>query len=260
MSDQKGVPTIVKQITKSQKALIVVIFSRYRDNLHQFSRQTLDSINGTVKTIQFIGAPDYQARKEFIRLKTAFQLRDNLHQFSRQTLDSINGTVKTIQFIGAPDYQARKEFIRLKPIQVIIAPEYETREEFLQLKTIQVIIAPEYETREEFLQSVPELTGLAVRCHLSFDAVVKTVFQLRDKLHLFSRQTLESVTGIVKAIQFTGAPDYQARKEFIRSKTIQVIIAPEYETREEFLQLKTIQVIIAPEYETREEFLQCELL
>ncbi|KAL0198890.1 hypothetical protein M9458_007430, partial [Cirrhinus mrigala] len=36
---------------------------------------------------------------------------------------------------------------------------------------------------QRFPTAVPELTGLAVSSHLSFDAVVNTAFQLRDKLH-----------------------------------------------------------------------------
>ncbi|XP_073702618.1 E3 ubiquitin/ISG15 ligase TRIM25-like [Garra rufa] len=66
------------------------------------------------------------------------------------------------------------------------------------------------------LPSVPGLTGLAVSCHLSFDAVVKTMIQLRDNLHNFSRETIENITGIVKTIQVFGAPDYQTRKDFLR--------------------------------------------
>ncbi|XP_051742743.1 tripartite motif-containing protein 16-like isoform X1 [Ctenopharyngodon idella] len=70
-----------------------------------------------------------------------------------------------------------------------------------------------------FLQSLPSvsgLTGLALNSHLSFDAVVKTMFQLRDKLHQFSRETIENISGRVKTIQVIGAPEYQTRKEFIR--------------------------------------------
>ncbi|KAF4116442.1 hypothetical protein G5714_003931 [Onychostoma macrolepis] len=66
------------------------------------------------------------------------------------------------------------------------------------------------------LRSIRGLTGLAVNCHLSFDAVVKTVLQLRDKLHQFSRETIENISGTVKTIQIIGAPEYQTRKEFLR--------------------------------------------
>uniref|UniRef100_A0A673IWA5 Uncharacterized protein n=1 Tax=Sinocyclocheilus rhinocerous TaxID=307959 RepID=A0A673IWA5_9TELE len=66
------------------------------------------------------------------------------------------------------------------------------------------------------LRSIPGLTGLAVNCHLSFDAVVKTAFQLRDKLHQFSRETIENISGTVKTIQIIGIPEYQNRKEFLR--------------------------------------------
>uniref|UniRef100_A0A8C1R6A3 Uncharacterized protein n=1 Tax=Cyprinus carpio TaxID=7962 RepID=A0A8C1R6A3_CYPCA len=58
--------------------------------------------------------------------------------------------------------------------------------------------------------------GYSVSPHLSFDDVMKSVFQLRDKLQQFCREETEKIIETVK--------------------TIQVIIAPEYETREEFLQ------------------------
>ncbi|KAF4116443.1 E3 ubiquitin/ISG15 ligase TRIM25-like isoform X2 [Onychostoma macrolepis] len=52
--------------------------------------------------------------------------------------------------------------------------------------------------------------------HLTFNDVVKSVSQLRDKLQDFCKEETEKIIETVK--------------------TIQVIIAPEYETREEFLQ------------------------
>ncbi|XP_050961724.1 tripartite motif-containing protein 16-like protein isoform X4 [Labeo rohita] len=58
--------------------------------------------------------------------------------------------------------------------------------------------------------------GYTVSSHLSFDDVVKSVSQLRDKLQQICRDETERIGETVK--------------------TIQVIIAPEYETREEFLQ------------------------
>uniref|UniRef100_A0A673J6R4 E3 ubiquitin/ISG15 ligase TRIM25-like n=1 Tax=Sinocyclocheilus rhinocerous TaxID=307959 RepID=A0A673J6R4_9TELE len=75
-----------------------------------------------------------------------------------------------------------------------------------------------------FLQSLSSATvslsgstdGYSVSPHLSFDDVMKSVFQLRDKLQQFCREETEKITEIVK--------------------TIQVIIAPEHETRAEFLQ------------------------
>ncbi|KAL1278995.1 hypothetical protein QQF64_025668, partial [Cirrhinus molitorella] len=58
--------------------------------------------------------------------------------------------------------------------------------------------------------------GYTVSSQQSFDDVMKSVFQLRDKLQEFCKEETEKITEIVK--------------------TIQVIIAPEYETRVEFLQ------------------------
>ncbi|XP_050961726.1 E3 ubiquitin-protein ligase TRIM47 isoform X6 [Labeo rohita] len=60
--------------------------------------------------------------------------------------------------------------------------------------------------------------GYTVSSHLSFDDVIRSVSQLRDKLQQFCREETDRITETVKPIQ--------------------VIIAPEYETREEFLQLK----------------------
>ncbi|XP_048050140.1 E3 ubiquitin-protein ligase TRIM47-like isoform X4 [Megalobrama amblycephala] len=58
--------------------------------------------------------------------------------------------------------------------------------------------------------------GFTVSSHLSFDEVVKSVSQLRDKLQQFCSEETEKISG--------------------RVKTVQVILAPEYQTREEFLQ------------------------
>ncbi|XP_067237251.1 E3 ubiquitin/ISG15 ligase TRIM25-like isoform X2 [Chanodichthys erythropterus] len=73
-----------------------------------------------------------------------------------------------------------------------------------------------------FLQSLSSFSlsgstdGFTVSSHLSFDEVVKSVSQLRDKLLQFCSEETEKISG--------------------RVKTVQVILAPEYQTREEFLQ------------------------
>ncbi|KAL1278990.1 hypothetical protein QQF64_025663 [Cirrhinus molitorella] len=41
--------------------------SRLRDKLQEFCRETIDNISGTMKTIQVIGAPEYQTREEFLQ-------------------------------------------------------------------------------------------------------------------------------------------------------------------------------------------------
>uniref|UniRef100_A0A673IZL0 Tripartite motif-containing protein 16-like n=1 Tax=Sinocyclocheilus rhinocerous TaxID=307959 RepID=A0A673IZL0_9TELE len=51
---------------------------------------------------------------------------------------------------------------------------------------------------------------------LYLQEVLKTAFQLRDKLHQFSRETIENISGTVKTIQIIGIPEYQNRKEFLR--------------------------------------------
>ncbi|KAK9978606.1 hypothetical protein ABG768_020350 [Culter alburnus] len=77
-----------------------------------------------------------------------------------------------------------------------------------------------------FLQSLSSVSlsgstdGFAISSHLSFDEVVKSVSQLRDKLLQFCSEETEKISG--------------------RVKTIQVILAPEYQTREEFLQYSTL--------------------
>uniref|UniRef100_A0A9J8BTW9 Tripartite motif-containing protein 16 n=1 Tax=Cyprinus carpio carpio TaxID=630221 RepID=A0A9J8BTW9_CYPCA len=45
---------------------VVKIEFQLRDELQQFSRETLDNISGRVKSIQVIGTPEYQTRKEFL--------------------------------------------------------------------------------------------------------------------------------------------------------------------------------------------------
>ncbi|ROL41286.1 Tripartite motif-containing protein 16 [Anabarilius grahami] len=73
-----------------------------------------------------------------------------------------------------------------------------------------------------FLQSLSSVSlsestdGFTISSHLSFDEVVKSVSQLRDKLQQFCSEETEKISG--------------------RVKTVQVILAPEYQTREEFLQ------------------------
>ncbi|XP_050958929.1 tripartite motif-containing protein 16-like isoform X2 [Labeo rohita] len=50
----------------------------------------------------------------------------------------------------------------------------------------------------------------------SFDAVVKSVSQLRDELQQYSRETIEKLSERVKTIQVIGIPEYQTRQEFLR--------------------------------------------
>ncbi|XP_077058548.1 tripartite motif-containing protein 16-like [Siphateles boraxobius] len=73
-----------------------------------------------------------------------------------------------------------------------------------------------------FLQSLPSLyhsgstDGFSISSHLSFDNIVKSVSQLRDKLLQFCRETIEKSYRIAKSIQDFGAPEYQTREEFLQ--------------------------------------------
>ncbi|KAK2917128.1 hypothetical protein Q8A67_001502 [Cirrhinus molitorella] len=73
-----------------------------------------------------------------------------------------------------------------------------------------------------FLQSLPSvsLSGFALSPHLSFDKVVETFSQLRDKLQQFSRETIANIYRKVKAIQVIGDPEYQKREEFLHCKLL----------------------------------------
>ncbi|XP_016321758.1 E3 ubiquitin/ISG15 ligase TRIM25-like [Sinocyclocheilus anshuiensis] len=74
-----------------------------------------------------------------------------------------------------------------------------------------------------FLQSLSSATvslsgstdGYSVSPHLSFDDVMKSVFQLRDKLQQFCRET-EKITETVKTIQDIIAPEHETRAEFLQ--------------------------------------------
>uniref|UniRef100_A0A671SE35 Tripartite motif-containing protein 16-like n=1 Tax=Sinocyclocheilus anshuiensis TaxID=1608454 RepID=A0A671SE35_9TELE len=46
---------------------VVESVSRLRDKLLQFCTETIENISGTVKTVQVIGAPEYQTREEFLQ-------------------------------------------------------------------------------------------------------------------------------------------------------------------------------------------------
>ncbi|XDV12188.1 hypothetical protein PO909_000907 [Leuciscus waleckii] len=74
-----------------------------------------------------------------------------------------------------------------------------------------------------FLQSLPSLVylsgstdGYSISSHLSFDNIVKSVSQLRDKLLQFGRETIDKSYKIVKSLQDFGAPEYQTREEFLQ--------------------------------------------
>ncbi|XP_043082540.1 E3 ubiquitin/ISG15 ligase TRIM25-like isoform X2 [Puntigrus tetrazona] len=57
--------------------------------------------------------------------------------------------------------------------------------------------------------------NFAVTNH-SFDAVVKSVCELRDALQRLSRETVEKLSAEVKIVQVVLTPDYQTRGEFLR--------------------------------------------
>ncbi|ROL46033.1 E3 ubiquitin/ISG15 ligase TRIM25 [Anabarilius grahami] len=73
-----------------------------------------------------------------------------------------------------------------------------------------------------FLQSLSSVSlsgstdGFTVSSHLSFDEVVKSVSQLRDKLLQFCSGETEKISGRVKTIQVILAPEYQSREEFLQ--------------------------------------------
>ncbi|XP_058625225.1 E3 ubiquitin/ISG15 ligase TRIM25-like [Onychostoma macrolepis] len=73
-----------------------------------------------------------------------------------------------------------------------------------------------------FLQSLSSVSfsgstdSLIVNSHLSFDNVLKSVSQLRDKLQQFSRETIENISGTVKTIQVIQTPEYDTKQEFLQ--------------------------------------------
>ncbi|XP_048046011.1 E3 ubiquitin/ISG15 ligase TRIM25-like [Megalobrama amblycephala] len=73
-----------------------------------------------------------------------------------------------------------------------------------------------------FLQSLSSVSlsgstdGFTVSSHLSFDEVVKSVSQLRDKLQQFCSEETEFISGSVKTVQVILAPEYQTREEFLQ--------------------------------------------
>ncbi|XP_048014574.1 E3 ubiquitin-protein ligase TRIM16-like isoform X2 [Megalobrama amblycephala] len=75
-----------------------------------------------------------------------------------------------------------------------------------------------------FLQSLSSVSlsgstdGFTVSSHLSFDEVVKSVSQLRDKLQQFCSEETEKIssTGTILAVQVILAPEYQTREEFLQ--------------------------------------------
>uniref|UniRef100_A0A673FED8 Tripartite motif-containing protein 16-like n=2 Tax=Sinocyclocheilus rhinocerous TaxID=307959 RepID=A0A673FED8_9TELE len=73
-----------------------------------------------------------------------------------------------------------------------------------------------------FIQSLSSVSlsgstdGFTVISHLSFDDVVKSVSQLRDKLQQFCSEETDKISGRVKSIQLILTPEYQTRKEFLQ--------------------------------------------
>ncbi|XP_048050440.1 tripartite motif-containing protein 16-like [Megalobrama amblycephala] len=73
-----------------------------------------------------------------------------------------------------------------------------------------------------FLQSLSSVSlsgstdGFTISSHLSFDEVVKSVSQLRDKLQQFCSEETEKISGRVKSVLVILAPEYQTREEFLQ--------------------------------------------
>ncbi|XP_073702598.1 uncharacterized protein [Garra rufa] len=77
-----------------------------------------------------------------------------------------------------------------------------------------------------FLQSWPPFIfsestdGFTASSQLSFDNIVESVSQLRDKLLQFCTETIENISRIVKTVHVIGAPEYQTREEFLRRELL----------------------------------------
>ncbi|KAG1934095.1 tripartite motif-containing protein [Pimephales promelas] len=73
-----------------------------------------------------------------------------------------------------------------------------------------------------FLQSLSSVSlsgstdGFTVSSRLSFDDVVKSVSQLRDKLQQFCSEETQNISGTVKTVQVIQSPGYQTREEFLQ--------------------------------------------
>ncbi|XP_039542983.1 tripartite motif-containing protein 16-like [Pimephales promelas] len=73
-----------------------------------------------------------------------------------------------------------------------------------------------------FLQSLSSVSlsgstdGFTVSSRLSFDDVVKSVSQLRDKLLQFCSEETQNISGTVKTVQVIQSPEYQTREEFLQ--------------------------------------------
>ncbi|KAL1278996.1 hypothetical protein QQF64_025669, partial [Cirrhinus molitorella] len=73
-----------------------------------------------------------------------------------------------------------------------------------------------------FLKSFPSVSlfgsseSFTVSSHLTFDDVVKSVFQLRDKLQQFSSEAIENISSTVKTVQVILAPEYRTRNEYLQ--------------------------------------------
>ncbi|XP_052393718.1 E3 ubiquitin/ISG15 ligase TRIM25-like isoform X1 [Carassius gibelio] len=73
-----------------------------------------------------------------------------------------------------------------------------------------------------FLQSLSSASlsgsteGITGGSHVPFDDVMKSVSQLRDKLHQFLRETMKNISGSVKTVQIIQTPEYDTRKEFLQ--------------------------------------------
>ncbi|XP_050958979.1 tripartite motif-containing protein 16-like [Labeo rohita] len=100
----------------------------------------------------------------------------------------------------------------------------ELKQEIDELKRRDIELKQFSETQDHvnFLQSWPPVSfsestdGFTASSHLSFDNVVKSVSQLRDKLQQFCRETIDNISGTVKTIQIIGASEYQTREEFLQ--------------------------------------------
>ncbi|KAL1278994.1 hypothetical protein QQF64_025667, partial [Cirrhinus molitorella] len=232
--------------------------SQLRDNLQNFSRETIENLYGRVKTVQVIVAPECQTRKDFLQYSRLLTLDLNsrhLEEKQRKLQKIIQQKEKDVQELteileshkcSAQTAVEDSERIFTELIHSIEKRRSEVKQLIRDQERVAVSQAEEQLKRLKkeiddlrrrnakfeqlshtddhvyFLQSLPSVSlsasseGFTVSSHLTFDDVVKSVSQLRDKLQQFSSGAIKQISSTVKTVQVILAPEYRTRKEFLK--------------------------------------------
>ncbi|XP_050961727.1 tripartite motif-containing protein 16-like protein [Labeo rohita] len=92
---------------------VLKLVSQLRDKLQQFSRETIENVSGTVKTIQVILTPEYDTRQEFLQYFHQLTLDPNTPQLCLHLSEGNTVVTYTDKFYNYPNHPERFEYAQV---------------------------------------------------------------------------------------------------------------------------------------------------